>query len=149
MNATRNITSQLDRKREFHTQNYYKSLYEARLHYKALKELKYNDETKQEIKAKIFVDYNMLAENLMNIINEYYQIDIRSTSRERNYVQGRFFFYRYMRTHTTLSLKVLATFICNHDHSTVIHALKKFEDLHNTDKQFRHDYNQIISKIEL
>ncbi len=64
-------------------------------------------------------------------------------------VQGRFFFYRYMRQHTTLSLKVLATFICNHDHSTVIYALKKFDDLYNTDKQFRHDYNEIINKIEL
>jgi chromosomal replication initiator protein len=149
MNATRNSIRQLEKKREYHLQNYRKSLYDARLHYKAMKQIEFTDETKQEVKEKIFVNYNMLADILLNVINEYYHIDIRSTSRERNFVQGRFFFYRYMRTHTTLSLKVLATFICNQDHSTVIHALKKFDDLYNTDKQFRHDYNEIINKIEL
>jgi chromosomal replication initiation ATPase DnaA len=149
MNQSRHTISQLDRKREFHRQNYYKALQEARVHRKALSQLHYNDETKQEVKAKIFVDYNMLADTLLNAINEYYHIDIKSHSRERNFVQGRFFFYKYMREHTTLSLKVLATFICNHDHSTVIYALKKFDDLHKTDRQFRQDYNEIISKIQL
>jgi chromosomal replication initiation ATPase DnaA len=149
MTPSRHTISQLDRKREFHRQSYHKALQEARVHRKALSQLHYTDDTKQEVKAKIFVDYNMLADTLLNTINEYYHIDIKSNSRERNFVQGRFFFYKYMREHTTLSLKVLATFICNHDHSTVIYALKKFDDLHKTDRQFRQDYNEIISKIEL
>jgi chromosomal replication initiation ATPase DnaA len=149
MSQTRHTINQLDRKKEFHRQSYYKALQEARVHRKALSQLHYNDETKQEVKAKIFVDYNMLAETLLNTINEYYHIDIKVLSRERNYVQGRFFFYKYMREHTTLSLNVLATFISNQHHSTIIYALKKFEDLHKTDRQFRQDYNEIISKIQL
>jgi chromosomal replication initiation ATPase DnaA len=149
MNQSRHTISQLDRKREFHRQSYTKALQEARVHRKALSQLHYNDDTKQEVKAKIFVDYNMLADTLLNAINEYYHIDIKSNSRERNFVQGRFFFYKYMREHTTLSLNVLATFISNQHHSTVIYALKKFDDLHKTDRQFRQDYNEIISKIQL
>jgi chromosomal replication initiation ATPase DnaA len=149
MSQSRHTINQLDRKREFHRQSYYKALQEARVHRKALSQLHYNDETKQEVKAKIFVDYNMLAETLLNTINEYYHIDIKVLSRERNYVQGRFFFYKYMREHTTLSLNVLATFISNQHHSTIIYAIKKFEDLHKTDRQFRQDYNEIISKIQL
>jgi chromosomal replication initiation ATPase DnaA len=91
----------------------------------------------------------MLADTLLNTINEYYHIDIKNLSRERNFVQGRFFFYKYMREHTTLSLKVLATFISNQHHSTLIYALKKYEDLYKIDRQFRNEYNEIISKIEL
>jgi chromosomal replication initiation ATPase DnaA len=149
MNQSRHTISQLDRKREFHRQSYTKALQEARVHRKALSQLHYNDDTKQEVKAKVFVDYNMLADTLLNAINDYYHIDIKGHSRERNFVQGRFFFYKYMREHTTLSLKVLATFISNQHHSTVIYALKKFDDLHKTDRQFRQDYNEIISKIQL
>jgi chromosomal replication initiation ATPase DnaA len=149
MTPSRHTISQLDRKREFHRQSYYKALQEARVHRKALSQLHYNDDTKQEVKAKIFVDYNMLADTLLNTINEYYHIDIKSHSRERNFVQGRFFFYKYMREHTTLSLKVLATFISNQHHSTLIYALKKYEDLYKIDRQFRNEYNEIISKIEL
>jgi chromosomal replication initiation ATPase DnaA len=149
MTPSRHTISQLDRKREFHRQSYHKALQEARVHRKALSQLHYNDETKQEVKAKIFVDYNMLADTLLNTINEYYHIDIKNLSRERNFVQGRFFFYKYMREHTTLSLKVLATFICNQHHSTLIYALKKYEDLYKIDRQFRNEYNEIISKIEL
>ena len=149
MNQSRHTINQLDRKREFHRQSYTKALQEARVHRKALSQLHYTDDTKQEVKAKIFVDYNMLADTLLNTINDYYHIDIKSHSRERNFVQGRFFFYKYMREHTTLSLNVLSTFIFNQHHSTVIHALKKFDDLHKTDRQFRQDYNEIISKIQL
>jgi chromosomal replication initiation ATPase DnaA len=149
MTPSRHTISQLDRKREFHRQSYTKALQEARVHRKALSQLHYNDDTKQEVKAKIFVDYNMLADTLLNTINDYYHIDIKSHSRERNYVQGRFFFYKYMRQHTTLSLKVLATFISNQHHSTLIYALKKYEDLYKIDRQFRNEYNEIISKIEL
>jgi chromosomal replication initiator protein len=149
MTPSRHTITQLDRKREFHRQSYYKALHDARGHRKALSELKYTPETKEEVKEEIFVDYNMIANNLINTINEYYHIDIKHLVRDRNYVQGRFYFYKYMRDHTTLSLKVLGELIGNHHHSTVIHALKTFDDLYKTDRQFRHDYNEIISKIQL
>lgn len=149
MTPSRNTISQLDRKREFHLKSYYKSLHEARVHRKALSELVYCDKTKQEVKEKIFVDYNMLSFNLINVINEYYKLDIKTISRKRYYVQGRCIFYKYMKEHTTLSLQELGNLFGGYDHSTVIYALKKFDDLYKTDRQFRQDYNEIISKIEL
>lgn len=85
--------------------------------------------------------------------------DISLKSRKREMVQGRQFFYNYVRLNTKLSLSEMSHRLCQmslnphglkniQDHSTVIHALEEFEKFYIMDKKYKAQYDEFINKLE-
>lgn len=101
---------------------------------------------KKQEKEQLFIDNKQLAEELINKINNYLNTDIRINSSKKKISHGRFYFYNYMRYNTTLSIKQISRYLINQNHATVLHALKRFEDLYETDKLFKYNYNKITNE---
>ena len=70
----------------------------------------------------------MIPEALINVINQVLNIDIRSKCRKSKYVYGRFIFCKIMHDDGKLTATKIGQLI-NIDRSTVLNALKKFDDL--------------------
>jgi chromosomal replication initiation ATPase DnaA len=99
-------------------------------------------------------DYNV-SERLINTINELLRIDIREDRRLLEQVNGRQYYYQFMRYNTKLSLKRISKLLVEsspdgkgykhhpQDHTTIIHALEQFEFRYKFEKQYAKEYNRI------
>jgi chromosomal replication initiation ATPase DnaA len=68
--------------------------------------------------------------------------------RQREVIDGRSMYYRYLRDNTLMSLTSIAnTLETAHDHSTLCNALNKHDDNMNYDKFYRNKYETILRKI--
>lgn len=80
-------------------------------------------------------------EEIIFCINETMNIDIRDTSRKRDYVFGRAIAYTIMRVNMSLTLEQIAK-VFNKNHASIVHSLKElpyilkynsdFKELHDT-----------------
>lgn len=88
---------------------------------------------------------------LLKILSSFYSqpIDkIISTSRKRELVIPRqMFCYIAKFNMPNVTLKEIGKFLGGRDHSTVIHGIRTAEDLIETDKQFRKEYEKLESYI--
>ena len=92
---------------------------------------------------------------VFKIINHTFNIDnmFKKTNpddkyflRKRPYPDARFVFAKLLMIVYNNSLKVGKKM--NLDHSTVLHAIKQFDSLIKTDKEFKSKYNEILIRIE-
>ena len=75
-------------------------------------------------------------------------IDIDVKIRQREVIDGRSMYYRYLRDNTLMSLMSIAnTLETAHDHSTLCNALNKHDDNMNFDKFYKNKYETILNKI--
>jgi len=100
------------------------------------------DEKFEIIKNIVLIHYN-LEWNEVNVV-----------SRKTNLKNARFMIMNMALTHTTITTKGLAAKFIGQakgtkDHSTVINARNKINDLIEFDKALKNDYNQISNAIEL
>lgn len=99
-------------------------------------------------------DYN-ISERLINTINEVLRIDIRIDKRLMELVNGRQYYYQFMRANTKLSLKRIAKLLVEsspnskeykrhpQDHTSVMHSLREFDNRYRFEKQYAKEYNRI------
>jgi chromosomal replication initiation ATPase DnaA len=89
----------------------------------------------------------MVAQEIINTINNILEVDIRSKTRKREVVYSRFIYYHLMRykLKKNYSLTEIGSFL-KKDHSSVLHGLKQFDLLINYD-DFKYKYQKVILKL--
>ena len=74
---------------------------------------------------------------------------IKSKSRKKELVFARQWICRYLTDKTTLSLKSIGNYLGGRDHSTVIHANQGFQDMYDTNEQYRLDYERFKTQADV
>lgn len=91
----------------------------------------------------------MNGQEIKNIVQDYYNIDITSDLRKRNYVEARAIYFSLLRKNSRLSLEAIGKTVARH-HATVLHNIRQLEGWIKYDKRLNADYqylsNVIISK---
>lgn len=84
------------------------------------------------------------------VANETFNTQITYKSRIRECINGRMFYYAYLRENTHLSLQAMAnTLKCGHDHASVLNSLWKHEDYMKIDKNYQKDYKEYCDKVQI
>ena len=84
----------------------------------------------------------MTLENLIKNVNNYYNVDVRENSRQRDIVMARAAFYWLARNTTRFSMKVISEAV-GRDHASVIHSLKNIDDWIRFDKAFNQRFENL------
>lgn len=102
-----------------------------------------------DFKEKIIVTSTDLKDMVYKLLCEQYGIDISVRTRELIYVRARAIYFYYLKMNTKYSLKKLGSSLPNLqlDHSTVIHAVRVFEDEFETSKSFRAEFATFEKEI--
>lgn len=88
------------------------------------------------------------------ILCDMFIVDISRKCRQKDYVTGRQYYYRYLKDNTMLSLEKIAYSLSLHggiiqDHATVIHALHEFNDFYTIEKQYKKDYDHFCELMNI
>ncbi len=86
-----------------------------------------------------------LQHKIIKIINNTFQIDILNRTRKREYVEGRMIYYKILRD-LHYGYKAIGRTLYK-DHSTVIHAVRAFDDVTTYDKELYNKYEVIKELI--
>ena len=105
-----------------------------------------NIETKDGL---TILSLNELEEYFEPLLPTIYQkkTSLNSKDRSRSLVELRFIFFFIART-MRYNLKDIGRFCGGRDHTTVIHGLRTFKNLYETDENFRNRYYFIINNIK-
>jgi hypothetical protein len=85
-------------------------------------------------------------EGIFNVCCDYYNVDpqlVLKRSRKREFVQIRQMTMKLVKRRTITSLDKIGSFLGNYDHATVLHGIKTVNNLMNTNKVFRTQFNEI------
>ena len=74
---------------------------------------------------------------------EIEQSEFLSSCKERKLAYARFMFVGFISQYKDCSLYQIAKFCNRKDHTTIIHAKRKFFSLYNTDDNFFNRYNEV------
>ena len=85
-------------------------------------------------------------EIICNIVNDFFQVDIRCGRRKREIADKRIIYSKIAKEKTAYSFTKIGEEI-NKDHSTIMHHLKQFDSLYEYDKYFKRDYINCLKKI--
>jgi len=102
---------------------------------------------------KDFVNYSAKSiniESIQNIVAAHYNLNIQemlSARRSRSLARPRQIAMYLAKHHTTNSLPEIGRKFSNRDHTTVIHAVKKIDELIKKDNEIKHNINEIKKKI--
>ena len=99
-----------------------------------------------EIARTAPVDFPQIAQQVAKHYN-YSMLELRSTKRHKNLSLARHVAMYFMKKMTGRSLIDIAAFWCRKDHTTVIHALEKIEQLRAGDKIFDNELMQLEQQI--
>jgi hypothetical protein len=89
---------------------------------------------------------HQLEKQLIEIVNEEFNIDIRTISRKREIADGRAVFYKILFDNE-YSLTLISEIINKH-HATVINGLKVFDTVLRRNKYYKAGYNKCKEKFE-
>ena len=90
------------------------------------------------------------VESIQNMVANYFNLNIQemlSARRSRSLARPRQIAMYLAKQHTTNSLPDIGRKFSNRDHTTVIHAVKKIDDLMKKDNEIRQSVNEIKKKI--
>jgi len=137
-----------------YTDTQYKRMYKTLLNDHHNLRTKYVQVTNENklLKAKIErpmrQDVGADIQKVKDVINNILGIDIDVKIRQREVIDGRSMYYRYLRDNTLMSLTSIAnTLETMHDHSTLCNALNKHDDNMIYDKIYKSNYENILSKL--
>lgn len=88
-----------------------------------------------------------IANAIESVIGIGYE-DLKKKSRRRSLVEGRKMYCYFIKNKLGWSLKQIGDSIGNRDHTTVIHNIKGFGDLYQTDDTFRDISDRVAEEIE-
>jgi chromosomal replication initiation ATPase DnaA len=147
------MTTQADSKQ--YTESQYKRLYNRLLNDHHTLRTKYvqasneNKLLKAKIERPLRQDVGADIQKVKDVINNEFGVDIDVQIRQRDVIDARSMYYRYVRDNTLMSLqKIAGTLAMNHNHATLYNALNKHDDNMNYDKVYRAKYEIILTKIE-
>ena len=86
-----------------------------------------------------------LQNKIIKLINDTFNIDIVSKTRRQDYVDGRMIYYKILRDLDYGYAPIGRTLY--KDHSTVIHAVRAFDDVTTYDKELYNKYEVIKELI--
>lgn len=89
-------------------------------------------------------------DNILKLIAKHYgisPIDIKSKKRNKNIAAIRQMAFYFMKKFTFNSLQSIGDYIGGRDHSTVIHAIGKVEEMIKSDPEFAHNLKTIEQKL--
>ena len=105
----------------------------------------------QELEQLGYIEFKtdeQLSNMLIESINQILEVNIRIRCRKGEIVKGRQFYYSWMKDNTILSLKSIGQKLFIQDHSTVINAIKNFNDRMKFDKKYRLEYEMIMANFK-
>lgn len=94
----------------------------------------------------IYKDRQLTVDNIQRLVAEYFSIkisDLVSKSRARNITRPRQLAMAFSKQYTNLSLPKIGAEFGGRDHTTVLHACKKVNELLETDLNFESDYKKL------
>lgn len=100
------------------------------------KSYKSDDSTKKKIK------------HIFNLVIQETGLDIFRQTRRREYVDARTFAAKLLRSELGITTIHIGKLL-NKNHATIIHGLKLFDDLYETDYDFKSTYKKIYEKFKL
>ena len=83
----------------------------------------------------------LTIENVKAFTDDYFDIDISNKRRKQDIVESRFFYYNFCRKNINTSSFYKIGNCVKRIHATVINGLKTFNDLYQTDKEFKKRYD--------
>lgn len=90
-------------------------------------------------------------DHIMDAVCTYFQLteeELKSSRRTRVLSDARTFAIYFIKKHLPkVTYKKLGEMFGNRDHSTMMYALDKFDELYNNDNIFRLDYEKINSRL--
>ena len=104
---------------------------------------------------KDFIDSNIKSiniESIQNVVAAYFNLNIQemlSPRRSRSLARPRQIAMYLAKQHTTNSLPDIGRKFSNRDHTTVIHAVKKIEDLLKKDEEIRQSITEVRKRLLL
>ena len=105
------------------------------------------DFTKSTLKDLLSVQDKLVTiENIQKIVSEYYKIrtfDLLSKKRSRSIARPRQLAMALAKSLTNHSLPEIGNAFGGRDHTTVIHACKKIEELRKSDSKLEEDFNNL------
>lgn len=106
---------------------------------------------KEALKDLLAVQNRQVSiENIQKTVSDYYKIkvaDMFSKKRTRNLVRPRQMAMYLAKELTDLSLPEIGQAFGGRDHTTVLHACRKIEELKNAEPEFRKDYSLLIQVL--
>jgi|TARA_B100000795_G_scaffold253332_1_gene223451 chromosomal replication initiation ATPase DnaA len=87
-----------------------------------------------------------LINELKQHIKTIYDTDLTNLSRKRHYVNGRIAFAKICRTYFKMGYTEIGRLL-GKDHATVIHYIKIFDSVCQSDFEFRHNYEELESNF--
>lgn len=88
----------------------------------------------------------MMPNEIIDVINQTFSVNILKNSRERELVENRIIFAKIVRDNFKISLPIIGAFL-NKNHATIIHYLKQHDALLEYDKFYRLKYEKICKLI--
>jgi chromosomal replication initiator protein len=98
------------------------------------------------------VSKEISIESIQKLVCDFLKIPIdqvKAKTRKREIVQARQISMFFAKEMTKASLKTIGTHFGGRDHSTVIHAVQTVNDLIVTDKEFKHNIEEIKKRISM
>jgi chromosomal replication initiator protein len=106
---------------------------------------------KEALKDLLAVQNRQVSiENIQKTVSDYYKIkvaDMFSKKRTRNIVRPRQMAMYLAKELTDLSLPEIGQSFGGRDHTTVLHACRKIEELKNSEPEYRKDYSLLIQVL--
>ncbi|MCW8963972.1 MAG: chromosomal replication initiator protein DnaA [Gammaproteobacteria bacterium] len=109
------------------------------------------DLTQEALRDLLAMQERMVSiENIQKLVAEYYKIrvsDLHSKSRSRSVTRPRQLAMALSKSLTSHSLPEIGDAFGGRDHTTVLHACRKIEELKETDNRIREDYHNLLRTI--
>ena len=107
--------------------------------------------TKEALKDLLALQQKMITlENIQKTVADYYKVrvaDLLGKRRSRNVARPRQMAMALAKELTTHSLPEIGNAFGGRDHTTVLHAVRKVQQLREEDPRFEEDYNNLIKII--
>jgi chromosomal replication initiator protein len=94
----------------------------------------------------IYKDRQLTVDNIQRLVADYFNIrisDLLSKNRSRSIARPRQIAMAFAKQYTNLSLPKIGSEFGGRDHTTVIHACKKVDELLKTDLTFEADFKKL------
>jgi chromosomal replication initiator protein len=112
--------------------------------------MKFNKTEKKDLKK--IINVNLTKEEVLRVVAEECQISVESMSektRKQEVVEGRHMFCALVKYHMRLTLKNIGQSIGDRDHTTVIHALRTFNERMDNEDFYRERVMKIHERLGL
>ena len=88
----------------------------------------------------------MNKEMIKEIVDNYFELNLKRNTRKRNYVEARAIFYKLCREFTKLSLEQIGQQV-NRDHASVLHGIKSLNNWIEQDNRIKNNLRILRNKI--